>query len=44
MKHTGCSVISEPWEHIFPPQIFQVLLFPSKPPHSSPLILRIDTL
>jgi hypothetical protein len=23
---TGGSVLSEPWVHIFPPQIFQVLL------------------
>jgi hypothetical protein len=23
---TGCSVITEPWEYIFPPDIFQVLL------------------
>jgi hypothetical protein len=25
-KQTGCSVIAKPWEHIFPPQIFHVLL------------------
>jgi hypothetical protein len=25
-KHTGGSVIAEPWEPIFPPHIFQVLL------------------
>ena len=26
MKQTGYSLLSELWEHIFPPQIFQVLL------------------